>query len=82
MPERLKMQLHEEMYLPLVQVLGFWPTAEPDHQYFYSNLCHTCISEDVCTQQQDVFMPGTDCKNVLVIETGVKRGVQRKVESP
>ncbi|CAE7351153.1 unnamed protein product [Symbiodinium necroappetens] len=65
------MQLHEEMYMSMVNVLGFWPDSAPDHQYFYSNLCHTCISEEVCTQQQDVFMPGTDCKHVLVIETGL-----------
>lgn len=71
MPERLRMQLHEEMYMSMVNVLGFWPDSAPDHQYFYSNLCHTCISEEVCTQQQDVFMPGTDCKHVLVIETGL-----------
>ena len=71
MPERLKMQLHEEMHMPLVMALGFWPDPEPDHHYFYSSMCHTCIVEDVCTQLQDVFMPGTDCKHVLVIETGL-----------
>ena len=59
-----------------------------DHSFF-RDVCHTCISEHVATPAQDAFMPGTDCQQVYVIQSGADnledeiwrfRGMQTGIE--
>ena len=51
--------------------LNFWPMWShfEDHSFF-RDVCHTCITEHVATPAQDAFMPGTDCQQVYVIQSG------------
>jgi len=43
-----------------------------EDQSFFRDVCHTCITEHVATPAQDAFMPGTDCQQVYVIQSGAK----------
>lgn len=70
-PERLKIQLHMEMYMPTLLSMKIWPkTKMLDVEYFYSKVCHLAISEGLAKPGQDVFMPGTDCKDAYLLESG------------
>lgn len=71
-PERLLVLMHEEMYQPALNALNFWPMwSHFEDQSFFRDVCHTCITEHVATPAQDAFMPGTDCQQVYVIQSGV-----------
>ena len=71
MPERLRLAMHEEMYMTGLLALGFWPMwSHSEDQNFFRNLCHHAMTEHAATPAQDAFMPGTDCKEVYVIESG------------
>ena len=41
-----------------------------EDQSFFRDVCHSCITEHVATPAQDAFMPGTDCQQVYVIQSG------------
>ncbi|CAJ1452607.1 unnamed protein product [Effrenium voratum] len=69
-PDRLKMQLHEEMFLSSLHCLKIWPSDAPQHEYFFSTLCHNAMQEHSVTPGQDAFMQGTECKHVYIIEAG------------
>ncbi|CAK9006735.1 Potassium/sodium hyperpolarization-activated cyclic nucleotide-gated channel 2 (Brain cyclic nucleotide-gated channel 2) (BCNG-2) [Durusdinium trenchii] len=69
-PERLKMQLHEEMFLASLQNLNIWPPTTEDDQYFFTTVCHHAMEEHSAIPGQDVFLPGTDCHDVYIIESG------------
>ncbi|CAK9006737.1 Cyclic nucleotide-gated cation channel subunit A (Cyclic nucleotide-gated ion channel subunit A) (CNG channel) [Durusdinium trenchii] len=70
-PERLKMQLHNEIYMPFLLSLKIWPRGDIDDiQYIYSNVCHRAMVEGYASPGQDVFMPGTDCRDVYILESG------------
>ena len=70
-PQRLLILMHEEMYLSLVNAVGFWPMwSHFEDQHFFRDLCHGAIREHVSTPAQDAFMPGTDCQEVYVIQSG------------
>lgn len=79
LPERMKMQLHEEMFLPRLKCLGIWPewSLEED-DYFFKSLCHYALAEHACAPGQDAFMPGTDCNEVYIIESGSKGYLSRQ----
>ncbi|CAK9039765.1 cGMP-gated cation channel alpha-1 (Cyclic nucleotide-gated cation channel 1) (Cyclic nucleotide-gated channel alpha-1) (CNG channel alpha-1) (CNG-1) (CNG1) (Cyclic nucleotide-gated channel [Durusdinium trenchii] len=70
-PQRLLILMHEEMFLPSVNALGFWPMwSHFEDQNFFRDVCHIAIKEHVVTPGQDAFMPGTDCQEVYVIQSG------------
>lgn len=70
-PQRLKIQLHEEMFRPSLHGLGIWPTVDvPENHFFYSHLCHSAMSEHIATPTQDAYIPGTDCPHVYIIDAG------------
>ncbi|CAE7292067.1 Kcnh7 [Symbiodinium sp. CCMP2592] len=70
-PERFKMELHEEMYMSAVMKLGCWPSWRNEGQRpFFRNLCHRAMSEHVSTPGQDFFLPGADCQRVYVLQSG------------
>eukprot|EP00438_Fugacium_kawagutii_P029794 Skav227167 [mRNA] locus=scaffold502:389341:402626:- [translate_table: standard] len=59
------------MYLPSLQSMRIWPRSFfEDHGYFYSNVCHRVMSEGLASPGQDIFLPGTDCKDVYLLESG------------
>lgn len=70
-PQRLKIQLHEEMFRTPLYSLGIWPTVDvPENHFFYSHLCHSAMSEHIATPTQDAYIPGTDCPHVYIIDAG------------
>lgn len=70
-PERFKMELHEEMYMSALMKLGCWPSWRNEGQRpFFRNLCHQAMSEHVSTPGQDFFLPGADCQRVYVLQSG------------
>lgn len=69
-PERLKMQLHEEMFRNNLLSLNIWPSSTKDNEYFLATICHHAMQEHSAVPGQDVFLPGTDCHDVYVIESG------------
>ncbi|CAJ1385449.1 unnamed protein product [Effrenium voratum] len=71
LPERYKMQLHEEIYLSPILALGFWPEWNyMEDAFFYRQLCHHAVVEHVAKRGQDAFMPATPCNEVYVIQSG------------
>lgn len=78
-PERLKIQLHAEMYLPSLLSMKIWPhSGIDDADFFYSNMCHRVLCEGLASPGQDVFLPGTDCKDVYLLESGDMTYVMRR----
>jgi len=70
-PERMKMQLHEEMFLPALRAFNIWPQVNHlDDHYLFFNVCHQAMRETAMRQGQDAFMPGTDCKTVYYVDAG------------
>ncbi|CAE7689612.1 AMY1.6 [Symbiodinium pilosum] len=70
-PEGLKFQLHEEMFLSHVGRLPFWPAwSHFEDQHFFRNLCHGAMTERVTTKGHDAFTPEGDCLEVCVLEAG------------
>mmetsp|Transcript_40887 Transcript_40887/g.94954 ORF Transcript_40887/g.94954 Transcript_40887/m.94954 type:complete len:761 (-) Transcript_40887:89-2371(-) len=71
-PERFKMELHEEMFMGSVLRLGCWPpnTNVDEYRVYFRNLCHRGMSEVVATPAQDIFLPGVDCKKVYQLQSG------------
>lgn len=72
-PERFKIQLHEEMYASTLAKCHFWPERQlqEDEQFFIRLLCHQCLSEAAAAPGQDVFLPGNDCAQAYVMQTGL-----------
>jgi len=68
-PERLKMQLHEEMFMNSLLSLNIWPSRK-DIGGLLATICHHAMQEHSAVPGQDVFLPGTDCHDVYVIESG------------
>ncbi|CAE7589521.1 KCNH2 [Symbiodinium natans] len=73
-PERLKMQLHDEMFASPLYCLGMWPTwSQTRDQPFFRNLCHQGMTENVATPTQDAFMSATSCTCAYVLQSGSMR---------
>mmetsp|Transcript_72107 Transcript_72107/g.168763 ORF Transcript_72107/g.168763 Transcript_72107/m.168763 type:complete len:443 (-) Transcript_72107:89-1417(-) len=73
LPERFKMQLHEEMYLHWAESLNIWPSwveSRSQDQLFFVNLCNSAVHEAVATPGEDAFLPGTACDCLYVLESG------------
>ncbi|CAJ1342687.1 unnamed protein product [Effrenium voratum] len=71
LPERFKMQLHEELYLPSLLHLGFWPPrARSQEAQLLRRICHDAMSERVVKPGEDMFIPGTDCNSAYIMESG------------
>jgi len=71
-PERFKVQLHQEMYMqPLIQ-LQIWPTwtGHQDEKEFLSMVCHESMTEQMLRPGQDVFMTFSPCTMVYVLQVG------------
>ncbi|CAE7656504.1 Kcnh6 [Symbiodinium sp. CCMP2456] len=69
-PERIKVQLHKEMFLRILFQLEIWPTWARNDMDFLQHLCHHTMSEHTSRPGQDIFMPHTECFLVYVLETG------------
>eukprot|EP00434_Breviolum_minutum_P014837 symbB.v1.2.013082.t1/scaffold920.1/size152120/4 len=69
-PERLKIQLHMEMYMPTLKSMQIWPENFQDANDFWSTVCHRVLAEAYASPGQDVFLPVTDCKDVYLLESG------------
>ncbi|OLQ05832.1 Potassium/sodium hyperpolarization-activated cyclic nucleotide-gated channel 2 [Symbiodinium microadriaticum] len=70
-PERLKLQLHEEMYMNSLVSMNIWPTwSHTEDYFFFRNLCHNALLEHVCVSGEDAFMPTTQCDEVYVLQFG------------
>mmetsp|Transcript_29091 Transcript_29091/g.67469 ORF Transcript_29091/g.67469 Transcript_29091/m.67469 type:complete len:721 (+) Transcript_29091:36-2198(+) len=81
-PERLKMQLHDEMFASTLYCLGMWPTwSQTRDQPFFRNLCHNAMTENVATPTQDAFMSGTDCVCAYVLQSGSMRYLAKQKTS-
>ncbi|CAJ1436909.1 unnamed protein product [Effrenium voratum] len=71
LPQRFKMQMHEEMYLFALLHLGIWPPwSSPDTDPVFNTLCHHAMKDHLAKPGEDVFMPGTACHHVCIIESG------------
>jgi len=72
LPESMKFQLHEEMFLWQVSRLPFWPSwSHFEDQHFFRNLCHGAMTERVTTKGQDAFTNESECSEVCLMESGV-----------
>ena len=81
-PERLKMQLHDEMFASTLYCLGMWPTwSQTRDQPFFRNLCHHAMTENVATPTQDAFMSATDCTGAYVLQSGSMRYLAKQKTS-
>lgn len=81
-PERLKMQLHDEMFASTLYCLGMWPTwSQTRDQPFFRNLCHHAMTENVATPTQDAFMSATDCTGTYVLQSGSMRYLAKQKTS-
>ncbi|CAJ1386437.1 unnamed protein product [Effrenium voratum] len=70
-PERFKIQLHEEMFAPMLEGLGIWPVWEEDEgRLLFRLLSHRAMAEQGCTPGQDAFIPGQACQQVLMLQEG------------
>ncbi|CAE7208136.1 CNGA1, partial [Symbiodinium microadriaticum] len=70
-PERYKVQLHREMYMSSLTKLGIWPKwGHKEDAQFLLTVCHHGMKEHVSMLGQDVFMPGRDCREVYIIDSG------------
>lgn len=70
-PERFKVQLHREMYMNSLTKLGIWPKwGHQEDAQFLLTVCHHGMKEHVSMLGQDVFMPGRDCREVYIIDSG------------
>ena len=72
-PERFKIQLHDEMYATTLMKCHFWPDRQlqEEEQFFIRLLCHQSMREAAAAPGQDIFLPGDDCSQAYVIQTGV-----------
>lgn len=77
LPERFRMQLHEEMYMNSLLKLECWPKdmakvllMEPEHEAFLRQICHHAMSEGVLKRGEDLFLPSKDCDYVYLVEQG------------
>ncbi|CAK9105656.1 unnamed protein product [Durusdinium trenchii] len=73
LPERFRIQLHEEMYMHSVLKLHVWPQEvreDPEQMLFLRELCHEAMSERVVKRGEDLFLPGTDCEHAYILEPG------------
>jgi len=82
-PERLKVYLHEEMFLGSLMSLHCWRGWKKldDDEDFCRQVCHFAMAEHVATPGQDAFMPGTECSEVYVIEAGSMGYIARQLNS-
>lgn len=77
LPERFRMQLHEEMYMNSLLKLECWPRdmakdvlIETDNEAFLRQICHHAMSESVLKRGEDLFLPLKDCDHVYFVEQG------------
>ncbi|CAE7518852.1 KCNH7 [Symbiodinium microadriaticum] len=70
-PERLKMQLHEEMFMSILSLLPFWPkwVGERD-SLLHRLICHQAMREGTAVPGQDAFIAGANAEEVYIIESG------------
>ena len=81
-PERLKVYLHEEMYLDRLMSLSIWRYwKHDDDELFFRQVCHLAMVEHIATPGQDAFMPGTECTQVYIIENGSMGYIARQLTS-
>lgn len=81
-PERLKVYLHEEMYLDRLMTLSIWRYwKHDDDELFFRQVCHLAMVEHIATPGQDAFMPGTECTQVYIIENGSMGYIARQLTS-
>ncbi|CAJ1402802.1 unnamed protein product [Effrenium voratum] len=70
-PQRLKVQLHEEMFMSSLRRLAIWPSwKSAEDVHFFRSLCHEAMREHPAKPMQDAFMPGTNCEEVYIVEHG------------
>ncbi|CAE7159996.1 unnamed protein product, partial [Symbiodinium pilosum] len=70
-PERFKVQLHREMFLNSLAKVGIWPKwSHKEDTQFLLTVCHHGMKEHVSMLGQDVFMPGRDCLEVYILDSG------------
>lgn len=71
-PERFKIQLHEEMYALTLVKFQFWPDRmKEEDQFLIRLICHEAMEEAAAPPGQDVFLPGSDCAQAYIMQTGV-----------
>eukprot|EP00930_Biecheleria_cincta_P036859 TRINITY_DN25265_c0_g1_i1.p1 TRINITY_DN25265_c0_g1~~TRINITY_DN25265_c0_g1_i1.p1 ORF type:complete len:772 (-),score=109.74 TRINITY_DN25265_c0_g1_i1:51-2138(-) len=72
LPEKLKVQLHEEVYLPTIRTAVWIQTngIVSLDQMFFSQLCHCAVGEHVTSPSSDVFLPDTDCAGAIIVTGG------------
>eukprot|EP00435_Cladocopium_sp_Y103_P018335 s2615_g4.t1 len=77
LPERFRMQLHEDMYMNSLLKLECWPKdmskdmlTEPENEVFLRQICHHAMSEGVLKRGEDLFLPYKDCHHVYFVEQG------------
>ncbi|CAE7421219.1 per1 [Symbiodinium pilosum] len=81
-PERLKVHLHEEMFLLPLMSLRIWRYwKNEDDEPFFWQVCHLAMCEHIATPGQDAFMPGTECGQVYIIEAGSMGYIARQLTS-
>eukprot|EP00913_Durusdinium_trenchii_P008437 g7923.t1 len=66
-PERFKIQLHEE--LPGEE--GEEGSDREEDQFLIRLICHEAMEEAAAPPGQDVFLPGSDCAQAYIMQTGV-----------
>lgn len=70
-PERLKAQLHEEMFKGvLLSRLWMQFAVRHDNTGLMTNLCHLALCEKCTRRSEDVFLPGTDCTGAIILNHG------------
>mmetsp|Transcript_59248 Transcript_59248/g.138747 ORF Transcript_59248/g.138747 Transcript_59248/m.138747 type:complete len:709 (-) Transcript_59248:61-2187(-) len=70
-PERLKAQLHEEMFKGvLLSRLWMQFAFRYDNTGLMTNLCHLALCEKCTRRSEDVFLPGTDCTGAIILNHG------------
>lgn len=72
LPERFRMQLHEEMFMNSLLKLQCWPKNLPNHEVslFLRRVCHDAMSEMVVKRGEDLFLPHGECHSMYLVEPG------------
>mmetsp|Transcript_62567 Transcript_62567/g.146793 ORF Transcript_62567/g.146793 Transcript_62567/m.146793 type:complete len:696 (-) Transcript_62567:19-2106(-) len=72
-PERLKKDLHREMYMDAMLRIGIWMsgTLRLEDREFITDICHIAVTEGSCRMAQDMFLPRTVCHCVYVLQDGL-----------
>ena len=72
LPERFRMQLHEEMFMNSLLKLQCWPKDLPNNETsgFLRRVCHDAMSETVVKRGEDLFLPHGECHSMYLVEPG------------